>query len=68
MTKVGGTTKKNKAKSPARARVQTTDMSASWTSPDSGIEVTDSVLLHLTLSKKKCFYVYEYSFNLMRTQ
>ena len=47
MTKVGGTAKKNKAKSPAKARLQRSDVhvSASWTSPDSGIEVP--VLLNL---------------------
>ena len=41
MTKVGGTAKKDKAKSPSRPRVQSADGSAaSWvTSPGSGIEV-----------------------------
>ena len=39
MTKVGGTTKKNKAKSPSRVQLQNADVSASWTSLDSGIEV-----------------------------
>ncbi|KAL9974989.1 hypothetical protein ACROYT_G012102 [Oculina patagonica] len=38
MTKVGGTPKRNKAKSPARTRTQNVDVSASWTSPDSGLE------------------------------
>ncbi|KAJ7360430.1 hypothetical protein OS493_015531 [Desmophyllum pertusum] len=37
MTKVGGTPKRNKTKSPARSR-QNADVSASWTSPDSGLE------------------------------
>lgn len=45
MTNVGGTAKKNKAKSPAKARLQRSDVSASWTSPDSGTEVP--VLLNL---------------------
>ena len=39
MTKVGGTPKRNKTKSPARTRLQNVDLSASWTSPDSGLEV-----------------------------
>lgn len=39
MTKVGGTPKRNKTKSPARSRLQNVDVSASWTSPDSGLEV-----------------------------
>lgn len=41
MTKVGGTPKRNKTKSPARSR-QNADVSASWTSPDSGLEVQKS--------------------------
>lgn len=40
MTKVGGTPKRTKARSPARIRNQNVDVSASWTSPDSGLEVT----------------------------
>lgn len=39
MTKVGGTPKRNKTKSPARPRLQNVDVSATWTSPDSGLEV-----------------------------
>lgn len=39
MTKVGATPKRNKTKSPARPRLQNVDVSATWTSPDSGLEV-----------------------------
>lgn len=39
MTKVGGTPKKNKTKSPARSHLQNVDVSATWTSPDTGLEV-----------------------------
>ena len=39
MTKVGGTPKRTKTKSPARTHNQNVDVSASWTSPDSGLEV-----------------------------
>ena len=39
MTKVGGTAKKSKTKSPSKPQAQAADISASWTSPDSGIEV-----------------------------
>ena len=39
MTKVGGTAKKSKVKSPTKTSAQRIDVSASWTGPDSGIEV-----------------------------
>ena len=39
MTKVGGTAKKSKVKSPTKTSAQHIDVSASWTGPDSGIEV-----------------------------
>ncbi|XP_068723216.1 TBC1 domain family member 31-like [Montipora capricornis] len=38
MTKVGGTTKRNKAKSTIKPHAQTVDVSASWSSSDSGLE------------------------------
>ena len=39
MTKVGGTAKRSKVKSPTKTTAQRIDVSASWTGPDSGIEV-----------------------------
>ena len=39
MTKVGGTAKRSKIKSPTKTTAQRIDVSASWTGPDSGIEV-----------------------------
>ena len=39
MTKVGGTPKRNKTKSPARSQLQNVDVSATWTRPDTGLEV-----------------------------
>ncbi|XP_073233564.1 TBC1 domain family member 31-like [Porites lutea] len=38
MTKVGGTAKRSKVKSPTKTTAQRIDVSASWTGPDSGIE------------------------------
>ena len=39
MTKVGGTAKRSKVKSPTKTTAQRIDVSASWTGTDSGIEV-----------------------------
>ena len=39
MTKVGGTAKRSKVKSSTKTTAQRIDVSASWTGPDSGIEV-----------------------------
>ena len=39
MTKVGGTAKRSKIKSPTKTTAQRIDVSASWSGPDSGIEV-----------------------------
>ena len=39
MTKVGGTAKRSKVKSPFKTTAQRIDVSASWTGTDSGIEV-----------------------------
>ena len=61
MTKVGGTAKRSKVKSPTKTTAQRIDVSASWTGPDSGIEVWCHKVFFLNFKYYYSNIIIEYS-------